>query len=133
LDQVAMNKKTPSGAAPVQPWRKRCERFPNLFAPLGGSAAEQRRAERWEADAIAIVVCDLQPLAVRAEALRSIVELRECTVRQVAMFFELEADVAIAALSLVPEAAKVQPAAPAIQPATPVIQSAMLPALVKAA
>ncbi len=116
-----MNKKTTSGAAPVHPWRKRCERFPNLFAPLSGSAAEQRRAERWEADAIAVLVCDFQPLALRAAALRSIVELRECTVRQVAMYFELDADVVIAALSLVPGAAQ------------PVVRPALLPALVKAA
>ena len=123
-----MNKKTPSGAAPVQPWRKRCDRFPNLFAPLSGSAAEQRRAERWEAEAIAILVCDFQPLSLRAAALRSIVELRECTVRQVAMYFELDAEVVIAALSLVPAAAQ-----PVIQPLAPVIQPLNLPALVKAA
>jgi len=126
-----MNKKTHSGAAPVHPWRKRCERFPQLFAPLSGSAPEQRRTERWEADMIAILVCDFQPLHLRAAALRSIVELRECTVRQVAMFFELDAEVAIAALSLVPAAAK-----PLVQPLGlpgPTVPALAPPALVKAA
>jgi hypothetical protein len=123
-----MNKKAHSGAAPVHSWRKRCDRFPNLFASLVGGDAERRRAERWEAEAIAILVCDFQPLSLRAAALRSIVELRECTVRQVAMYFELDAEVVIAALSLVPAAAQ-----SVIQPLTPVIQSANLPALVKAA
>ncbi len=117
----AMNKKTTSGTAPVHQWRKRCQRFPHLFASLAGNVAEQRQAERWEAEAIAILVCDFQALNARAKALRSIVELRECTVRQVAMFFELEADVVVAALSLLPEAQ------------APVVQPVALPALVKAA
>ena len=103
--RVAMNKKTNSGAAPIQPWRKRCQRFPNLFSSLTGTAAEQRRAERVEAEAVSVLVCDFQPLAERAAALRRIVELRECTVRQVAMFFEVEAEVVVAALSLLPATA----------------------------
>ena len=81
-----------------------------------------RHAERWEAEAIAVLVCDFQSLVARAEALRSIVELRECTVRQVAMFFEVDSDVVVAAISLIPRAEVA-----AIKPLP------ALPALVKAA
>lgn len=117
-----MNKKTNSGVAPVSQWRKRCQRSPHLFAPLSGSTADMRHAERSEAEAIAVLVCDFQPLTARAEALRWIVELRECTVRQVAMFFEVDSDVIVAALSLIPSVMDA-----ALQPLESV------PALVKAA
>ena len=116
-----MQKKTTAGTAPVTPWRNHCERAPHLFAPLSGTHLQRRRAERWEADAIARLACDFEATEVRAAALRSICELRECTVRQAAMFFEVDSEIVVAAISLLPEAAAVR--VPAI----------VQPALVKAA
>lgn len=102
-----MQKKTIAGTTPVTPWRTHCERAPHLFAPLTGSHVQTRRAERWEADAIARLTCDFELTDVRAVALRSIAELRECTVRQVAMFFDIEGEIVVAAISLLPEATAV--------------------------
>ena len=115
-----MQKKTSAGTAPVLPWRNHCESAPHLFAPLAGTSQQRRSAERWEADAIARLSCDFEATETRAAALRSICELRECTVRQAAMFFEVESEIVVMAISLLPAAAICMPA----------IQ---LPALVKAA
>lgn len=102
-----MQKKSIAGKTPVTPWRTHCERAPRLFASLTGTQAQQRRAERWEAEAIARLTCDFESTDVRAVALRSIAELRECTVRQVAMFFDVEGVIVVAAISLLPEPAPI--------------------------
>jgi hypothetical protein len=66
----------------------------------GMGIASAGHLERLEAQWIAELYCAEAPLAVRAAAFRSIVELRQCTARQVATFFEVDAAVVVRGLSL---------------------------------
>lgn len=93
----------PAGHSPVKRWRAHCLRQPQLFASFVGTPSEQQRATRFESHAISRLICEFEAPEVRAIALRSIAELRECTVRQVAQFFAVEDAITVAALSLLPE------------------------------
>jgi hypothetical protein len=95
---------SPAGNSPVKRWRAHCLRQPQTFAAFVGSPTQQQRAARFESHAISRLLCDFETLEVRAVALRSIAELRECSIRQVADFFAIEDAVTIAALSLLPDA-----------------------------
>lgn len=63
-----------------------------------------RRAERFESQAISQLLCDFENLEVRASALRLISALRDCSLRQVALFFDVETEVVVTALMLQPDA-----------------------------
>jgi len=80
-------------------WRIRCLRSPELFASLGGSPAARHLAEKSEDHLIGRIVSDAD-IATRAAAIRGLAELRKCSVRQVTVFFDVECEVVVAALSL---------------------------------
>jgi len=63
-----------------------------------------RRSERFESQAISQLLCDFETLEARASALRLISALRDCSLRQVAMFFEIETEIVVTALMLQPDA-----------------------------
>ncbi len=83
-------------------WRKHCAQSPQQFARLIGHQQQQRHAERWEADAIGRLICEFENLETRAVALRHIAELRDCGVRQVAVFFDIDSEIVVTAISLLP-------------------------------
>ena len=90
--------------SPAGSWRTHCQKSAGEFTRLEGPAAQVRRAERFEAQAISQLLCDFETTEVRASALRLIAALRDCGLRQVAMFFDVETDVVVAALMLQPDA-----------------------------
>lgn len=93
-----------SVSAPASSWRTHCQKSGGEFARLQGPATQVRRAERFEAQAISQLLCDFETLEVRASALRLITALRDCSLRQVATFFEVETEIVVAALMLQPDA-----------------------------
>jgi hypothetical protein len=96
-------------------WQLLCAQQPEQFLPIAGSARIRRRVTAWEVEQIACLLSGRRSLPERAAALRSIVELRGCSVRQAALFFDATDEVVLAALSLVRIAA---PASSRSLPAT---------------
>jgi hypothetical protein len=90
--------------SPANSWRAHCQKSGGEFAPLNGPTAQVRRAERFESQAISQLLCDFETTEVRASALRLISALRDCSLRQVAMFFDIETEVVVTALMLQPDA-----------------------------
>lgn len=103
LTNVKSNQKKFSVGSPASTWRTHCQQC-GEFARLDGPPAQVRRAERFEAQAISQLLCDFETIEVRAAALRQITALRDCGLRQVAMFFDIENEVVVAALMLQPDA-----------------------------
>jgi hypothetical protein len=90
-------------ASPASSWRRHCQKTDGEFALFDGPAAQVRRAERFEAQAISQLLCDFEVTEVRASALRLIASLRDCSLRQVAMFFDVETEIVVTALMLQPD------------------------------
>lgn len=116
------NEQSISKGTPASRWRSHCQKVAGGIAPLEGSAAQVRRAERFESQAISQVLCDFETIEVRASALRLLASLRDCSIRQVATFFEVETEVVVTALMLQPDSV-----------VTVTVPAAMPIALVKAA
>ena len=90
--------------SPASSWRAHCQKSGGEFASLNGPIAQVRRTERFESQAISQLLCDFETTEVRASALRLISALRDCSLRQVAMFFDIETEVVVTALMLQPDA-----------------------------
>ena len=104
MTNVKSNQQKFSVDSPASSWRTHCQKSAGEFVRLEGPAAQVRRAERFEAQAISQLLCDFETTEARASALRLIAELRDCGLRQVAMFFEVEVEVVVTALMLQPDA-----------------------------
>ncbi len=117
-----MDTATTTGPSPVHQWRQLCRCSPELFVVPGGSSTAVRRVERAESRWIEQLVCEFGRLETRTTALRSLAELRGCSVRLVATFFEVEPPVVIRALSLL------HVARPAVAPAGHAAQTALVKA-----
>ena len=109
---------------PVTEWRQFCRCSHQQSAARGGSPTTLRRAERAEERWIEQLVCEFERVDVRATALRCVAELRGCSVRLVATFFDVEPQIVVQALSLLPVEQPV---------AVPTSRAKPQPALVKAA
>jgi hypothetical protein len=81
-------------------WRTHCQQQPQRLLPLRGTVATRARIEHWEEQLIEQINRKDLPLATRAVALRRIIELRGCAVREAATFFGVEPQVVVMALSL---------------------------------
>jgi hypothetical protein len=85
----------------VERWRTHCQRRGNKLnasgTDLGDDAVDIQRVEDLWIERLCRV--DL-PLATRAAAFRSLIELRDCTARDLGTFFGIEAAVIIRGLSL---------------------------------
>ncbi len=104
LTNVKSNQRKFSVNSLASSWRTHCQKSGGEFAQLAGPAAQVRRTERFEVQAISQLLCDFETTEVRASALRLISALRDCSLRQVAMFFEIEVEVVVMALMLQPDA-----------------------------
>jgi len=95
-----METMNPAGPSPAHQWQVHCRQIPSQDETL--SYAAMRRAQRVEERWIEELICQFDSIDVRAAALRSIAELRETSIRVVATFFEVEMEVVVRALSLLP-------------------------------
>lgn len=117
-----MDAKTAVLETSAEKWRAHCERHPERFLPLRGTAAARRRIERWEAQHIdRLIRVDLPP-AERAAAFRSIMNLRDSTGRDLAIFFAVDPQVVVLGLSLLEVPARAEPQASPV-PAAPRVRS----------
>jgi len=97
-----MNPTTAVSTSLVEQWRAHCEEHPRRFVAIRGTHAARRRTERWEEQLIEQFTSDDESIAQRAVALRSLIELRQATARDVATFFDVDPRVVVASLSLLP-------------------------------
>ena len=121
-----MEAKTAVLESPAEKWRAHCQQHPQRFLALRGAPAVRKRTERFEEQLIDQLCRDELPLANKAVAFRSIVELRGSTARDVAVFFDVNPQVVVLGLSLlelpvrraplVPQAAQATVDAPARTP-----------------
>jgi hypothetical protein len=95
-----MQTKTGAKETLAHKWRTHYQQPPQRFLPLRGTAAARARIEHWEEQLIEQINRKDLPLATRAVALRSIIELRGCAAREAATFFAVEPQVVVMALSL---------------------------------
>jgi hypothetical protein len=103
LTNVKSNQKKFSLSSPASSWRTHCQKSGGEFDRLEGPAAQVRRAERFEAQAISQLLCDFETTEIRASALRLISALRNCSLREVATFFAVETEIVVTALMLQPD------------------------------
>jgi hypothetical protein len=99
-----MNAQKASGVSRAERWRAHCEQIARRLGRFRGGAQAVRRVELLEAEMIECLCAIDLAVEARAVALRTIVELRDCTAREVATFFAIEPDVVIRGLSLLAEA-----------------------------
>ncbi len=92
-------------------WRVFCRLNERRFASFGAAGPARRRLERLEARFVEQLCRDDLPTMTRAVALRSIVALRDCSVRDVSEYFSLAPQIIVAAMSLVelPESSPAKP------------------------
>ncbi len=81
-------------------WRSHCQQYPQRFLPLRGTVAARARIEHREEQLIEQIDRKDLPVATRAVALRSVIELRGCAAREAATFFAVDPQVVVMALSL---------------------------------
>ena len=105
-----------SVGSPASSWRTHCQKSGSELARLEGPTSRVRRAERFESQTISQLLCDFETTEVRASALRLISALCDCSLRQVAAFFDIDTEIVVTALMLQPDAVETV-AVPAIMPA----------------
>jgi len=94
-----------ASTTPEQPsaeeWRRHCQDRPAQFLPIRGGPSARVRIERWEERLIDELRSTELSLHERAVALRTIVALRGCTVRDAAHFLAADPRVVVASMSLI--------------------------------
>jgi hypothetical protein len=95
-----MEQQMAGGESLGQKWRTKCRQQPDRFRPLPGVAAARRRIEILEQQLIEQLGQTDLPLATRAIAFRSIMEVRACSAREAGNFFSVDPRVVVMGLSL---------------------------------
>ncbi len=95
-----MNAKIVLEKSPALDWRAFCQQQSHRIVAVGGAPLTRRRIERLEEQLIEQLLRDDLPVNVRAAAFRAIIGLRDCTARDLAMFFDVEPQVVVQGLSL---------------------------------
>lgn len=88
--------------ATAKDWQVYCQRHPERFLAIPGSPMARKLVERWEEERVEQLHNQQLSTLERAIALRSIVELRYCTTRDVATFFAVPVEIVVCSMPLMP-------------------------------
>ena len=80
-------------------WRAHCLQYPERFLAPRGATGLRGELERWEEQLIGQLLDD-GPALDQAIALRQIVDLRGCTTREAARFFDVAPHIVVCSISL---------------------------------